>query len=168
MRARPLPAVTLSPTTDKKGNITLAAPNGIAFDNLGDLAAISSATPFGIASFAFQPARHWWPVVPTTLVVGKRTTPRLESLLVDEPQDNPSTFKQVFTGPLVGQSTGCCAGRMPFGISLTRSTGSSLRTTWSGSGNESDSTTSYDKIQALLRPSPCFNPDFRFLSELPI
>jgi hypothetical protein len=25
---------------------------------------------------------------------------RLESLLVDEPQDNPSTFKQVFCGPL--------------------------------------------------------------------
>ena len=32
-------------------NQTLAAPNGIAFDNLGDLAAISSASPFGVAGF---------------------------------------------------------------------------------------------------------------------
>jgi hypothetical protein len=30
---------------------TLAAPSGIAFDNLGDLAAISSATPFRAAGF---------------------------------------------------------------------------------------------------------------------
>jgi hypothetical protein len=46
----PNPAVTLSPT-GSGATLTLAAPNGIAFDNLGDLAAISSATPFGVADF---------------------------------------------------------------------------------------------------------------------
>jgi sugar lactone lactonase YvrE len=46
----PTPAVTLS-SVAIGNNQTLAAPNGIAFDNLGDLAAISSATPFGVAGF---------------------------------------------------------------------------------------------------------------------
>lgn len=46
----PTPAVTLNNVAIGM-NDTLAAPNGIAFDNLGDLAAISSASPFGIAGF---------------------------------------------------------------------------------------------------------------------
>ncbi|MGH7843042.1 MAG: hypothetical protein ACREQT_16185 [Candidatus Binataceae bacterium] len=69
----PTPAVTLSPTTDN-GNITLAAPNGIAFDNLGDLAAVSSATPFGIASFAASQLVTGGAVVPNTLIVDGNTT----------------------------------------------------------------------------------------------
>ncbi|HZD47368.1 MAG TPA: hypothetical protein VE178_01370, partial [Silvibacterium sp.] len=46
----PTPAVTLN-SVAVGNNQTLAAPNGIAFDNLGNLAAISSATPFGVAGF---------------------------------------------------------------------------------------------------------------------
>jgi len=48
---KPAPAITLS-SVAVDGNQTLVAPNGIAFDNLGDLAAASSAAPFGIADFA--------------------------------------------------------------------------------------------------------------------
>lgn len=69
----PTPIVTLSPTTDKK-NITLAAPNGIAFNNLGDLAAVSSATPFGIADFLASQLTASGTTVPNTLLVGKKTT----------------------------------------------------------------------------------------------
>ncbi|MGH7839048.1 MAG: hypothetical protein ACREQC_14645 [Candidatus Binataceae bacterium] len=72
--ASPTPAVTLSPTTDKKGNDTLAAPNGIAFDNLGDLAAISSATPFGAAGFAASQLATSGATLPAVLLVGKNTT----------------------------------------------------------------------------------------------
>jgi len=46
----PTPAITLN-SVAIGNNQTLAAPNGIAFDNLGDLAAISSASPFGVAGF---------------------------------------------------------------------------------------------------------------------
>ncbi len=69
----PTPIVTLSPTTDKK-NITLAAPNGIAFNNLGDLAAVSSATPFGIADFLASQLTASGTTIPNTLLVGKKTT----------------------------------------------------------------------------------------------
>ena len=46
----PTPAVTLNSVAVGM-NQTLVAPNGIAFDNLGNLAAISSASPFGVAGF---------------------------------------------------------------------------------------------------------------------
>lgn len=67
------PAVTLSPTM-VNGNSTLAAPNGIAFDNLGDLAAISSATPFGAALFGQSQLTAGGAVAPTVFLVGKATT----------------------------------------------------------------------------------------------
>jgi hypothetical protein len=69
----PTPAITLSPTT-VDGNSTLAAPNGIAFDNLGDLAAISSATPFGVALFGQPQLTAGGAVVPTSPLVGNTTT----------------------------------------------------------------------------------------------
>lgn len=47
----PTPAVTISPAT-VAGDSSLIAPNGIAFDNLGDLAAANSATPFSISLFS--------------------------------------------------------------------------------------------------------------------
>ncbi len=56
-------------------NQTLAAPNGIAFDNLGDLAAISSAAPFGVAGFQ---KTQLVPVIagptPNPFLVGPTTT----------------------------------------------------------------------------------------------
>ncbi len=46
----PTPNITLASAT-VSSNATLVAPNGIAFDVYGDLAADSSASPFGIAGF---------------------------------------------------------------------------------------------------------------------
>lgn len=69
----PTPAVTLSPTTIG-GNSTLNAPNGIAFDNLGDLAAISAATPFGIAFFEKAQLSTGGTVAPGVFIVGNATT----------------------------------------------------------------------------------------------
>jgi streptogramin lyase len=67
----PTPTVMLSPTTDKKGNTTLTAPYGIGFDNLDSLLVSSSATPFGIASFAPSQLAVGGAVVPNTFLVGK-------------------------------------------------------------------------------------------------
>jgi hypothetical protein len=69
----PTPSVTLSPTM-VSGNATLSAPNGIAFDNLGDLAAISSATPFGVALFDHGQLTSGGAVAPDTFLVGVATT----------------------------------------------------------------------------------------------
>jgi sugar lactone lactonase YvrE len=69
----PTPAVTLSPTS-VNGNTTLAAPNGICFDNLGDLAAISSATPFGVPFFSHSQLGTSGATVPGTFLVGPATT----------------------------------------------------------------------------------------------
>jgi hypothetical protein len=69
----PTPAVTLSPT-NVDGNSTLSAPNGIAFDNLGDLAAISSATPFASAFFGQKQLTMGGALNPDVLIVGSTTT----------------------------------------------------------------------------------------------
>jgi secreted PhoX family phosphatase len=73
MTGSPTPAVTLSPSI-VAGNSTLSAPNGIAFDNLGDLAAISSATPFGGALFAQKQLKAGGAVPPGIFLVGGTTT----------------------------------------------------------------------------------------------
>jgi len=69
----PTPAVTLSPVMEGM-NATLSAPNGIAFDNLGDLAAVSSAAPFGIAFFGQTQLSAGGAIDPTLLIVGGETT----------------------------------------------------------------------------------------------
>ncbi|MGF6851335.1 hypothetical protein [Paraburkholderia sp. CI3] len=69
----PAPAVTLSPT-QVNGNSTLVAPNGICFDNLGDLAAVSSAAPFGIPFFSKGQLGASGATVPSTFIVGPATT----------------------------------------------------------------------------------------------
>jgi len=69
----PVPAVTLSPAT-VGGNSTLSAPNGIAFDNLGDLAAISSATPFGGVLFGQKQLTDGGAIAPDAFLVGNATT----------------------------------------------------------------------------------------------
>jgi hypothetical protein len=55
-------------------NSTLASPNGIAFDNLGDLATISSATPFGVALFGQTQLTAGGAIAPTAFLVGQTTT----------------------------------------------------------------------------------------------
>jgi hypothetical protein len=69
----PTPMVTLSPT-NVGTNSTLSAPNGIAFDNLGDLAAISSATPFGGVLFGQKQLLTGGAVAPSLFLVGQQTT----------------------------------------------------------------------------------------------
>ncbi len=71
--AHPTPNVTISPTSDG-GNMTLNAPNGLAFDNLGDLSAVSSATPFGIPIYGFSQLTSSGATVPNVFLVGPTTT----------------------------------------------------------------------------------------------
>lgn len=73
MTGSPTPFVTVSPTL-VAGNSTLNAPNGIAFDNLGDLAAISSATPFGGAFYGQKQLLTGGAVPPSIFLVGAATT----------------------------------------------------------------------------------------------
>lgn len=69
----PTPAVTISPTMDG-GNATLNAPNGICFDNVGDLAAMNSAGAFGIAFFGSNQLTNSGATIPSTFIVGATTT----------------------------------------------------------------------------------------------
>jgi secreted PhoX family phosphatase len=68
----PVPTVTISPTMDN-GNATLNAPNGICFDNVGDLAAMNSAGAFGV-SFYTASQLVTGATVPNTFLVGTATT----------------------------------------------------------------------------------------------
>lgn len=69
----PVPAITLS-STSVGGNVSLNAPNGIAFDNSGNLAVVSSATPFGVALFGSSQLSASGPIAPNGLLVGDVTT----------------------------------------------------------------------------------------------
>jgi sugar lactone lactonase YvrE len=71
--AHPVPNITISPTTTG-GNMTLNAPNGLAFDNLGDLSAVSSATPFGIPIYGANQLTSSGATVPNVFLVGATTT----------------------------------------------------------------------------------------------
>jgi hypothetical protein len=71
--AKPVPNVTISPTTDG-GNTTLAAPNGLAFDSLGDLSAVSSASPFGVPVYATGQLTASGATIPNVFLVGATTT----------------------------------------------------------------------------------------------
>jgi len=68
----PAPFVITSAT--EGGNGTLVAPNGIAFDNLGDLVAVSSGSPFGIPFYAASQLKSGGTVVPQEFLVGPNTT----------------------------------------------------------------------------------------------
>jgi hypothetical protein len=67
----PTPMTTISPVTDG-GDATLVAPNGLCFDNLGDIAATSSGEPFSIP-FYKTPLKTG-AITPTTFIVGAATT----------------------------------------------------------------------------------------------
>jgi hypothetical protein len=68
----PVPAVTISPMM-VGGNATLDGPNGLCFDNAGDLAAANSAGAFGIAFFTKSQLVTGMPT-PNTFIVGAATT----------------------------------------------------------------------------------------------
>lgn len=69
----PTPIVTIAPDMTNSSS-TLAAPNGIAFDSLGDLAAISSAAPFGTALYGANQLTQSGGLTPKSFLVGNTTT----------------------------------------------------------------------------------------------
>jgi hypothetical protein len=71
--ALPVPSVTIKPTSDG-GNMTLSSPNGLAFDNLGHLSAVSSASPFGIPIYAATQRTATGATVPSIFFVRATTT----------------------------------------------------------------------------------------------
>jgi len=73
MTGAPMPAVTLSPTM-VNGYASLNSPNGICFDNVGDLAATDSAGAFGIAFFTKTQLTTTGATAPHTFIVGAATT----------------------------------------------------------------------------------------------
>jgi secreted PhoX family phosphatase len=71
----PTPNITLASAT-VSSNATLVAPNGIAFDDYGDLAAVSSAAPFGVAGFGPDQLQTnpTAPLTPDLFLVGSAST----------------------------------------------------------------------------------------------
>jgi hypothetical protein len=73
----PTPAITISPfqvkVSKKVTDPSLAAPNGIAFDRKSDLAAASSATPFGLAVYDKKQVTTGGTIKPKSFIVGGKT-----------------------------------------------------------------------------------------------
>lgn len=69
----PVPAIVLS-SVAVGGNASLNAPNGIAFDNAGNLSVVSSATPFGIGRYSSSQLTAGGAVAPNVFIVGAATT----------------------------------------------------------------------------------------------
>jgi DNA-binding beta-propeller fold protein YncE len=78
MTGDPTPAKTISPFEVKVGkNVmdeSLAAPNGIAFDQKGNLVAISSASPFGVARYDSKDQMKAGSLKPDSFLAGANTT----------------------------------------------------------------------------------------------
>ncbi len=74
----PTPKTTIGPVNEKVGqstDATLAAPNGIAFDESGNnLEAVSSASPFGIARYDAKQQVSGGLIKPFNFIVGNNTT----------------------------------------------------------------------------------------------
>jgi hypothetical protein len=74
----PTPEITISPFEVKAGkkveDESLSAPNGIAFDEMDHLAAISSASPFGVAKYNGMQEKMGGSLNPAAFLVGNNTT----------------------------------------------------------------------------------------------
>jgi sugar lactone lactonase YvrE len=74
----PTPETTIEPfevkVSKKVMDESLAAPNGIAFDAKGELAAISSASPFGVAGYDSKQQMTGGSIKPQSFLVGAKTT----------------------------------------------------------------------------------------------
>jgi sugar lactone lactonase YvrE len=74
----PTPETTILPFDEMIGgkikDETLVAPNGIAFDEKGNLAAISSAAPFGVARYDGKEEAVGGMIKPDSFIVGTKTT----------------------------------------------------------------------------------------------
>jgi hypothetical protein len=70
----PTPAITISPATSNKGVTSLNAPNGIAFDNKGDLGVANSAgTPLSLAFFTVKQITKSGSPLPKGFIAGSKT-----------------------------------------------------------------------------------------------
>jgi DNA-binding beta-propeller fold protein YncE len=78
MTGDPTPEKTISPFEVKVGknmqDESLAAPNGIAFDQKGNLVAISSASPFGVARYDSKDQMTGGSIKPDSFLAGANTT----------------------------------------------------------------------------------------------
>lgn len=70
--AAPSPAVTLSPAM-VNGTPSLDGPNGLCFNNVGNLAAANSANAFGVPFYTKNQLMTGAPI-PNTFIVGAATT----------------------------------------------------------------------------------------------
>jgi hypothetical protein len=71
----PKPDVTISPVNvGKTTDTSLSAPNGIAFDFFGNIAAVSSAAPFGLATYSVFQQFFSAAAQPNDFIVGGNTT----------------------------------------------------------------------------------------------
>jgi sugar lactone lactonase YvrE len=74
----PTPAGTISPVevvvNKQTMDESLAAPNGIAFDQKGNLVAISSAVPFGVSRYDSKDQNTAGAIKPDSFLVGNNTT----------------------------------------------------------------------------------------------
>ena len=74
----PTPQTTISPFNEMVGGKarfeTLVAPNGIAFDQKGNLVAISSAAPFGVSRYDAKEQAAGGTIKPASFLVGAKTT----------------------------------------------------------------------------------------------
>lgn len=69
----PTPAITVT-SASVSGNASLNAPSGVAFDHTGNLAVVSSATPFGVALYGTSQLSTGGAIMPNALLVGDVTT----------------------------------------------------------------------------------------------
>jgi sugar lactone lactonase YvrE len=74
----PTPQTTINPFNEMVGGKarfeTLVAPNGIAFDQKGNLVAISSAAPFGVSRYDAKEQAAGGTIKPASFLVGAQTT----------------------------------------------------------------------------------------------
>ncbi len=74
----PTPQTTINPFNEMVGGKarfeTLVAPNGIAFDQKGNLVAISSASPFGVSRYDAKEQAAGGTIKPASFLVGAQTT----------------------------------------------------------------------------------------------
>jgi sugar lactone lactonase YvrE len=74
----PTPQITINPFNEMVGGKarfeTLVAPNGIAFDQKGNLVAISSAAPFGVSRYDAKEQAAGGTIKPASFLVGAQTT----------------------------------------------------------------------------------------------
>ena len=71
--AAPTPAIAISPVS-VNGTPSLDAPNGLCFDNVGDIVNVDAADAFGIAFYTKAQIAMTAAPVPNTFIVGMNTT----------------------------------------------------------------------------------------------